>query len=335
MHGLLDRYMDACSAVIEDHGGSVEGFVGDAVVGVFGQNEIHEDDALRAVRTALEIREAGAALSADLERDRGVRFGMKLGVESGEVFVSAGARRSMFAAGDAFNVAARLEGAAAEGEILLGENVYRLLGGAARVEQLEPLALKGRTAKVQTWRLIGLEVDGSAIVRPPSTLLVNREGEMRELHAALARARDEEACHALTMVGPAGIGKSRLAQELVAQVGDKATVLVGRCLPYGEGVTYRPLAEIVTQLGGSDPRERITELLSDDQSAAELVLGAVGLSSGACSRGRDVLGDPQAVRARGLGPPARRSPRRPSLGRIDCCSTFSSTSSRSPADTRF
>ena len=139
MHGLLDRYMEVCGAVIERHGGSVEGFIGDAVVGVFGMTELHEDDALRAVRAAVELRDAGAALSAELERDRGVEIAMKFGVESGEVFLSAGARRSPFAAGDAFNVAARLEGVAPPGEILLGDNVCRLVRGAVRVEPLEPL----------------------------------------------------------------------------------------------------------------------------------------------------------------------------------------------------
>jgi DNA-binding SARP family transcriptional activator len=281
MHGLLDRYMDSCSEVIERHGGSVEGFVGDAVVGVFGQTEVHEDDALRAVRTALELRAAGAALSAELERDRGVGLAMKLGVESGEVFVSAGTRRPSFAAGDAFNVASRLEGAAQEGEILLGENVYRLVQDQVRAERLEPLALKGRTAKVQAWRLLDLEVEHPALLRPPVTLLANRAGEMEELRAAFARARDERGCQAVTVAGPAGIGKSRLAQELMADIGDSATLVVGRCLPYGEGVTYRPLAEIVSQLGGSDPRERVNELLDGDESMAQLVLGAIGLSDAA------------------------------------------------------
>ena len=114
MHVLLDRFTGLCGEVIEKHGGSVEGFIGDAVVGVFGQAEIHEDDALRAVRVAVEMRAAGAELSAELEDTLGVGIGMKLGVESGEVFVSTGARRSRFAAGDAFNVAARLEGMAEE-----------------------------------------------------------------------------------------------------------------------------------------------------------------------------------------------------------------------------
>ena len=281
MHGLLDRYTDVCSAVIERHGGSVEGFIGDAVVGVFGQNEIHEDDALRAVRTAVEMREAGAALSAELERDRGLRISMKFGVESGQVFVSSGARRSPFAAGDAFNVAARLEGAAPEGQILLGENIYDLVQSDVRAERLEPLALKGRKAKVQAWRLLELQDEEPAPLRPPGSRFVGRERELDQLRAAFSRARDEQTCHAVTVVGPAGIGKSRLVQELVAEVDDDARLVVGRCLSYGDGVTYRPLAEIVRQLGGDDPRQLVNELLEGDEAITELVLAAVGLSDGA------------------------------------------------------
>jgi DNA-binding SARP family transcriptional activator/class 3 adenylate cyclase len=278
MHGLLDRYSDACGRVIERHGGTVEGFIGDAVVGVFGLAELHEDDALRAVRAAVELREAGAALSAELAHDLGVEIAMKLGVESGEVFFSAGSRRSPFAAGDAYNVASRLEGTAQEGEILLGENTYRLVRGAVRVEQLEPLALRGRTEQVKAWRLIDPRVDDVARPFAPGSRFVGRERELEELRAAFARARYEEACHAVAVVGPAGIGKSRLALELVSGLGDHATVAVGRCLSYGEAVTYRPLAEIVRQLGGGDPSRWLHEILGGDDQAARLVLSAIGMS---------------------------------------------------------
>jgi tetratricopeptide (TPR) repeat protein len=266
--------------VIERHGGTVEGFSGDAVVGVFGQDQVHEDDSLRAVRAAVELREAGAALSAEVERDRGVQLGMKLGVESGEVFVSAGARRPTFAAGDVFNVAAHLEETAQDGEILLGDNVYRLVRGAVRADRLEPLTLTGRTATVQAWRLVELDAEGPAIFRSPTTPFVGRQRELEELRTAFARARDEQACVAVTIVGPAGMGKSRLTQELIAEVGDDATVVVGRCPPYGEGVTYRPLAEIIGQLGGSNPLQRVNELLDGDEPMTQMVLAAIGLSSG-------------------------------------------------------
>ena len=281
MHALLDRYTDGCAEVIERHGGLVEGFIGDAVVGVFGQTELHEDDAMRAVRTAVDLRDAGAALSADLERDQGVSIGMKFGVESGQVFVSPGARRSPFAAGDAFNVAARLESVAPEGEILLGNNIYCMVRGAVAAERLEPMAVKGRAAKVQAWRLLALEADGLARPALAGSRFVGRARELDELRTVFTRARDEKFCHAVTVVGPAGIGKSRLAHEFVAELGDEAMVVVGRCLSYGEDVAYRPLAEIVRQLGDGDPRDVIYDLLEGDAAMAELVLAAIGLSSGA------------------------------------------------------
>jgi DNA-binding SARP family transcriptional activator/class 3 adenylate cyclase len=280
MHALLDRYTAVCGDVIERHGGSVEGFIGDAVVGVFGLETLHEDDALRAVRAAVEMREAGAALSAELERERGVGIAMKFGVESGEVFLRAGARRSPFAAGDAFNVASRLEGQAPEGEILLGENTYALVQEFVRAEPLEPLALKGRAAKVEAWRLVGLEPEQRER-RAPASPFVNRAGELEVLREAFARVRDDRACRAVTVIGPAGIGKSRLVEELLTEVGDEARVAVGRCHSYGEDVAYRPLAEIVGQLGGSDPRAGVEQLLVGEEGAARLVLGAIGLADAA------------------------------------------------------
>ena len=134
------------------------------------------------MRAAVEMREAGAALSAELERERGVGIGMKLAVESGEVFLERRRAAPAFAAGDAFNVAARLEGLAPEGEILLGENTYPLVRDSVRVEALEPLALKGRSAKVQAWRLLGLAVDDPA--RPPAPREPVRRARARARRAA-------------------------------------------------------------------------------------------------------------------------------------------------------
>ena len=280
MHVLLDRFTGLCGEVIEKHGGSVEGFIGDAVVGVFGQAEIHEDDALRAVRVAVEMRAAGAELSAELEDTLGVGIGMKLGLESGEVFVSTGARRSRFAAGDAFNVAARLEGMAEAGEILLGESIHVLVKDQVTAEPLEPLEVKGRAAKVRAWRMVEL-VDEPAHFTARPTPLVGRERELSELHAMFARCRSGPECCVVTVVGPAGLGKSRLARELAVEIGEAATVVVGRCLSYGEDITYRPLADIVRQLCGPDPAERLGELLEGDDTRVRLVLQAIGLAAGA------------------------------------------------------
>jgi class 3 adenylate cyclase/tetratricopeptide (TPR) repeat protein len=278
MHGLLDRFMDTCAAVIERHGGAVEGFAGDAVVGVFGQTQVHEDHALRAVRAAIGLQDAGAALSVQLERDLGTRLGVKVGLEAGEVFVGAGTRRASFAAGDAFNAAARLQQTAQAGEILLGEAIWQLVRGAVRAERLEPLTLEGKADDVRPWRVLALQPGGEAIVRSTTSPFVGRERELRELLSAFARTRDDPACHAVTVLGPAGMGKSRLTRELVARIGDDATVAVGRCPSYGEEVTYRPLAEILGALAGGDPARWLSEVLAGDEASARMVLSAIGLS---------------------------------------------------------
>jgi DNA-binding SARP family transcriptional activator len=280
MHVLLDRFTSVCSEVIERHGGSVEGFIGDAAVGIFGQAEIHEDDALRAVRVAVELRQAGAALSDEIEHEVGAPIGFKVGVESGEVFVSPGTRRSSFAAGDALNVASRLQGIADSGQILLGGNIHELVKDHVRAEPLEAVKLAGRAAKVRAWRLIELSEDAAAFAGRP-TPLVNREQELAELHSEFARCRDTPECRVVTVVCPAGIGKSRLAREFASQVGEDATVVVGRCLSYGEDITYRPLADIVRQLCGLEPAERLGELLGHDETRLRLVLQAIGLAAGA------------------------------------------------------
>ena len=250
MHALLDRVAEACGAVIERHGGRVQEFAGDAILGVFGQERVREDDALRAVRAAVELRAACAAL----EQEHGVRLGVKAGAEAGEAFVAAGARRAPFAAGGAFGAAARLERAAAAGELLLGDALEQLVRGAVRAERTEP----------EGWRLLALDAGGQAIARSAGTPFVGRAPELAALRAAFDRAREARGCVVATVVGPAGMGKSRLAHEFAAGLGEAATVLTGRCPSYGDGVTYRPLAEIVGRLGAGEPRERIGALLGGD-----------------------------------------------------------------------
>src|ERR671936_2216844 len=280
LHGVLDRYSETCADVLERHGGTVEKFIGDAVVAVFGLPSLHEDDALRAVRAAVELRQALADLSADLRRTWGVGLGIKLAVNSGEVFAGPGSRRDTFASGDAFNVAARLEETAAEGEILLGEQTKRLVEPAVRAEPLEPLEVKGRVAAVRAWRLVELRPGDLSQIRPPSTPFVGRSSELAALEQELARAVAEEGCRLCTIVGAPGVGKSRLVRQLVDSLGDDAIVVVGRCLSYGEGITYRPLAEIVRGLGGGPPRECIRKVLGGTEHAqlvSERILGALGL----------------------------------------------------------
>ena len=279
IHGVLDRYFRIATAVLERHGGEVEKFIGDAIVGFFGLTDLHEDDALRAVRAAVELRDAVRELREEVKQTRGVDFAVRLGVNSGDVFVAAGSQREAYAVGDSVNVAARLEQLAGGDEILLGERTYRLVEPHVRAEPLEPLALKGRMSKERAWRLVDLPTDEEWPTI--STPFVGRQAELDELRAAFSRARDDRACRLCTVAGPAGIGKTRLAREFVAEARGSATVAVGRCLSYGEGITYRALVEIVKQLAGDDPNERISELIADE-SEAELVArrlrATVGLS---------------------------------------------------------
>jgi class 3 adenylate cyclase/tetratricopeptide (TPR) repeat protein len=279
VHAVLDRYSRISSEVLQRHGGTVEKFIGDAIVGIFGLAELHEDDALRAVRAAVELRDAATELGEELARTRGIDFAVKLGVNSGDVFVGAGSGRGAFATGDPVNVAARLEQVADAREILLGERTYRLVEAHVRAEPLEPLEVKGRSAKVRAWRLLELASEQEPL--GPSTPFVGRERELDQLRAALAASRDDRVCRLCTIVGPAGIGKTRLARELLAEVGDSATVAVGRCLSYGEAITYHALVEIVKELAGEEPEQRIAELI-EDPGEAELVArrlrAAIGLS---------------------------------------------------------
>jgi class 3 adenylate cyclase/tetratricopeptide (TPR) repeat protein len=277
VHAILERYSEDARAILERHGGTVEKFIGDAIVGFFGMDELHEDDALRAVRAAVELRESVWRLRDELAED-GIELDVKLGINSGQLFVGAGGGRETFATGDAVNVAARLEQLAEPGEILLGERTFRLAQGAVRAERLEPLTVKGHRAKVQAWRLLEL-ADRHARPQAEATPFVGRTRELQTLRDAFDRTRSERSCLLCTITGPAGIGKSRLADELLREIGDSATVAVGRCLSYGEAITYHALVEIVQELAGEDPDRRIADLVESSEEA-ELVTRRVRATMG-------------------------------------------------------
>jgi class 3 adenylate cyclase/predicted ATPase len=230
------RYFEDLRTILERHGGTVEKFAGDAVMAVFGVPTAHEDDALRAVRAAAEIQEAIA--------EQGLEA--RIGVNTGEVFVGGGSESLV--TGDAVNVAARLEQAAVSGEILIGPETRLLVRDAVRVESVEPLALKGKSHPVNAHRL--LEVIGDeSVARHLETPLVGRERERRRLWRDYEDAIADRTCHLFTLLGPAGIGKSRLVADFLERVHGSADVLRGRCLSYGEGITYWPLVEMLTPLG--------------------------------------------------------------------------------------
>jgi class 3 adenylate cyclase/tetratricopeptide (TPR) repeat protein len=276
---IMARYFEEARDVLERHGASVEKFIGDAVMAVFGIPRLHEDDGLRAVRAAAELHRRIVALNEELHRNWGARIAVRTGVNTGEVVAGDAAQGQSFATGDAVNVAARLEQAAAPGEILIGESTRRLTRDAVRVEALEPLPLKGKTEPVQAWRLLEVLPDVPAFTRRIDAPFVDRVRELAALRGAFERGVEGGACQLVTVLGPPGLGKSRLAREFLAAVGDQARVVVGRCLPYGEGIMYWPLAEIVQQVAGRDPA-RLAELVAADESAdliTERIAGATGL----------------------------------------------------------
>jgi class 3 adenylate cyclase/tetratricopeptide (TPR) repeat protein len=265
MRRVMERYFAEMRAVLERHGGTVEKFIGDAVMAVFGIPTVHEDDALRAVRAAAEMREGLATLNEELGRERGVELAVRTGVNTGEVVAGDAGEGQAFATGDAVNVAARLEQAAEPGEILLGELTRRLVREAVHAEPVEPLALKGKTDAVTAWRLLDVLADVPAFTRRIEAPFVGRSQELAALRALYERARDAGTPELVTVVAPAGLGKSRLARELVASVAHEARVVVGRCLPYGEGITYWPLAEIVRQVVDDDSHESLLSLFRNEE----------------------------------------------------------------------
>ncbi|HYT80224.1 MAG TPA: adenylate/guanylate cyclase domain-containing protein [Actinomycetota bacterium] len=249
---VIQRYFTEMRAVIERHGGTVEKFIGDAVMAVFGVPQIHEDDALRAVRTAIDMQSALEALNVDIERGWGTRIQARIGVNTGEVLASDPASGQSFVSGDAVNVAARLEQAAEPGEILLGESTYRLVRAAVIAEPLEPLSVKGKAEPLSAYRLLVVETGAEILPRRFDSPLVGRTKELAAIRDTFEEAVTGSACRLVTVIGHAGVGKSRLTHEAVASLGARARVLRGRCLPYGEGITFWPVAEALREATGLD-----------------------------------------------------------------------------------
>ena len=246
LRALLQRYFDAASAAVARHGGVVEKFVGDAVMAVFGSPLAHEDDALRAARAAVELRDAVTRLDEDADGDFGVRLQVRIGLATGEVLAGGGAGDPL-ATGPAVIVASRLQQEVRPGEIAVDELTRRLTAGAGSFATLGGIELRGWP--VQAFRLEELSPDAPALARRLDAPLVGRVNELTALRAALDAAVRERALKSVAVLGPPGIGKSRLTRELVDAVAADATVLRGRCDAYGEGTTFRPLREA---LGSTD-----------------------------------------------------------------------------------
>jgi class 3 adenylate cyclase/tetratricopeptide (TPR) repeat protein len=280
---VMTRYFDAMRVELERHGGVVEKFIGDAIMAVFGLPTLHEDDALRAVRAAAGMQRALGGLNDELERHWGVRLTVRTGVNTGQVVAGDPTAGQRLVTGDAVNVAARLEQAAGPQEVLLGDLTYRLVRDHVDVEDVEPLELKGKAEPVPAYRLIGVLEDAERPRRLDAPM-VGRTQELELLRTHMAQAIEKRCCRLATVIGEAGVGKSRLLDELVGSVAADATVLRGRCLPYGDGITFWPFAEAVRAAAGIAERDS-TEValqklarLAPDEDVSERVASAIGLS---------------------------------------------------------
>jgi class 3 adenylate cyclase/tetratricopeptide (TPR) repeat protein len=247
---VMARYFDAMRAPLERHGGTVEKFIGDAVMAVFGVPNVHEDDALRAVRAAAEMRTALAALNKELERDHGVSLTTRIGVNTGEVV--AGDSEQTLVTGDAVNVAARLEQVAEPGTVLLGAETMRMVRDAAVAEEVVPLDLKGKSQPLAAFRLVEVTAGSGMAPRRLDAPMIGRARQLGQLRQAFEAAVADRSCQLFTVLGAPGVGKSRLVQEFLGSTRDEATVLQGRCLPYGEGITFFPVGEVVKEAAGLD-----------------------------------------------------------------------------------
>jgi class 3 adenylate cyclase/tetratricopeptide (TPR) repeat protein len=290
LQAVMGRYFAAMRSALEEHGGTVEKFIGDAVVAVFGIPVLHEDDALRAVRAAVDMRSALAQLNRELRDEQDVSLTVRTGVNTGEVIVSGLTAGEPFASGDAVNVAARLEQSAAPGDVLIGEATYRLVRDSVEVELVAPLAVKGKAAPVTAYRL--LAVSGEEARRPRiSSPLVGRERELELLQQAFSRVTGDSSTQLVTLLGAPGVGKSRLVAEFLDRLGPAARVISGRCLSYGAGITFWPLREAVLEAAGIDQADDLPRSLaklqvllagSDEAEAVSHgIAGLIGLDAGA------------------------------------------------------
>jgi class 3 adenylate cyclase len=282
LRGVLNAYFDVVRTVVERHGGTVEKFIGDAAMAAFGIPELHEDDALRAVRAASELHEA----LAELQSQHGVVLALRVGVNTGEVLTADPSSGESFATGGAVVLATRLQEAAQPGQTLVGETTYRLVRDAVTAEAVEPLELGGSFGRVPAFRFVGFEDEAAGLQLRRTAPLVGRADELARLRALFAGTQSERRSRVVTLLGEAGIGKTRLAAEFVSSAG--ATVAVGRCAPYGEGATYLPLAEAIRQAVPTRVRASVAALLAGDENAdlvAQRITELTGEAEGTASTG--------------------------------------------------
>ena len=267
---LLLRYYARMRGCLERYGGTVEKFIGDAVMAVFGVPAVHEDDALRAVRAALDMQQAVALLTAELEREIGTGFTVRIGVDTGEAVASGSpADGHTLVSGEVVNLAARLEQHAPAGQILIGAATRRLAGPQIEADPVTPLTVKGIAGPVPVWRLRSAVPAAHPQDSSRDVPLVDRNDELAQLRLLLDRVERDRSCHLVTLFGDPGVGKTRLLSAFAEEAGSRGPqVAHARCLPYGGEGGLAPLAGMLTTLLGESPRDRLAAALGSGEAAA-------------------------------------------------------------------
>ena len=287
---IMTQYFEQVRSVLEHHGASVEKFIGDAVMAVFGIPVLREDDALRAVRAAIDVQ----PVIEELNEQTGQALQVRIGVNTGEVVAGEISTRQNLVTGDAVNVAARLQQMAPPGTILLGEATQTLLEHAVETTPVE-LALKGKSEAVTAYRLEGLSDMAVSHPRRARSTLVGRKRQRRQLMQAFEAAVEDSDCHLFTILGAPGVGKSRLVDEFIAEIDSSARVAVGRCLSYGEAITYWPLVEAIRSLvdvsemeTSQEAASRLAPLLEPLEERGRFVLGSLLGATDEIAAGEDI-----------------------------------------------
>lgn len=284
---VMSRYFDGMRSIIESHGGTVEKYIGDAIMAVFGIPVVHEDDAFRAVKAADEMQRALAALNDEFEAQQGLRLEVRTGIHTGDVVAGDPSAGHRLVTGDAVNTAARLEQIAAPGQILIGAETYRLVRDAVDAAPVEPLELRGKGTPVKAYAVTRVRPGATPTERRLDSVMVGRDHELASLRQAHERSVRERSCHLFTVLGAAGAGKSRLVREFLEGL-EGRRVVQGRCLTYGRGITYFPVAEAIKDAArvapddsSTDVARKLDELLHREADAAAVrdhLLQIMGLS---------------------------------------------------------
>ena len=317
LRAVQAAYFDRMRAAVEQFGGAVEKFIGDAVVAVFGVPQSHEDDAERGVLCALAMQDTLKGLNDTLRPKFGIELATRIGINSGEAVVGTGVEA--LATGDVMNTAARLEQAAGAGEILAGPETAALTRDAITYGETRGIIAKGKSEHVEARPVLGVAPKPGR----PRAALVGREQELELLAASLERAIAGDGVQVVVVLGEPGIGKSRLADEFAVRERGRAAFLRGAALPYGEAIAWRPIAEAIREEAGileSDaPETALVKLRGrlearlpvEEALVLETQLGSIiGATSGSGGLARSSSGH--------SGDSCTRSPRR---GRWCWCST--------------